>query len=545
MRIILALVLSSAAASELYSFQSPAAAASQRGSIHGRVLQSDSGEAVKKALVILRRGQEPGTGASTDASGAFRFEGVEPGAWTLSAERSGFVLDPGSEHSVVDVKAAPAESEVTLKMVRTGAISGRVRDSDGEPVTGASVQVAPVNPKKGVAPQFGAATDDRGEYRVYNIPPGKYHIAVSYDPPFQQRQVRMQRSAAQPNNALQETLALTYYPAALDPKQAQTINMEAGADLQGYDIRILSARGVTVRGVVSAAVGGPAGAIVFVSLTPVRRTIGFRSYENVIQDPSGVFELTQVLAGAYALAATAPLGDKGLSAHQVIDVGNTDIDGIQLALAPPQTLSGVIILPEGRKMPPGLVTALAPRDNRYEGSTGGGGLSQPGSDGEFQIRNVAPGDYDVVLANTGPGDDLYVSAIREGDDDALAGGIHVGPQSVGPLRIVLKGNGGTVLASVKDSKGKPLPDSHVRLVPDAPRRAQMALYGECKTDASGACSMLGVTPGSYHAFAFTDESRIDFRDPAATSDIEDSGKAIIIAEGDRQTLDLTPVPENP
>jgi len=307
--------------------------------------------------------------------------------------------------------------------------------------------------------------------------------------------------------------------------------VEAGADLLGYDVRILRAKGVTVRGTVGAVGGAPAAAILFVSLSPIRRTIGLRSYDNVIQDASGAFELTQVLPGSYVLAATAPLGDKGLSARHIVDVGNANIDGIQLTLAPPQTISGVIVLPEGRKMPPGLVAVLMPRESRGDGS---GGLSQPGSDGVFQFRDVAPGDYDVALGNTGPGDDLYVIAIQAGDDDALAGGVHVGLQPADRLKVTLKGNGGTLQASVKDSRGKPLPDCYVRLVPDAPRRAQMALYGECKTDASGACGLVGIAPGSYRAFAFAEERQIDFRDPATTADIEDSGKAISIADGERQ-----------
>ena len=70
-----------------------------------------------KARVILKRGQEPGTGASTDASGAFRFDDLESGAYTLSSERTGFVLDPESERSVINVRAGPEESEVTLKVI--------------------------------------------------------------------------------------------------------------------------------------------------------------------------------------------------------------------------------------------------------------------------------------------------------------------------------------------------------------------------------------------------------------------------------------------
>jgi 5-hydroxyisourate hydrolase-like protein (transthyretin family) len=540
-RIVLGLTLSIAASSGLYSFQSPPAAPPVRGAIHGHVLQSKSGEPVKKVLVILRHGQESGTGALTDATGAFRFDDLEPGPYTLATERNGFVPDPESERMVVDVKPGPDESEVTLKLIRTGAISGHVLDSDGEPITGASVQVAAVNQKRGGLSSFGAITNDRGEYRSFNIPPGKYRIAVSYDPGFQQREVRMQRPRTQSGSAPEETYTLTYYPAALDSKLAQTVDVEAGADLLGYDIQILRAKGVTVRGAVGAAGGAPAGAIVWVTLSPIRRAIGLRSYDKVIQDSSGVFELTQVLSGTYVLAATAPFGDKRFSAHQVVEVGNADLDGIQLTLAPPQTISGVIVLPAGRKMPSGLFAALLPRESGGEGS---GGLSQPGSDGVFQIRDVAPGDYDVALGSTGTGDDLYVSAIQAGDDDALASGVHVGLQPAGRLKVTLKANGGTVQASVKDSGGKLLPDCHVRLVPDAPRRAQMALYGECKTDASGACGLVGMAPGSYRAFAFAEERQIDFRDPAATTDFEDLGKAVNVVDGERQDIELIPVPED-
>jgi hypothetical protein len=83
------------------------------------------------------------------------------------------------------------------------------------------------------------------------------------------------------------------------------------------------------------------------------------------------------------------------------------------------------------------------------------------------------------------------------------------------------------------------PESPVKLVPDPPRRAQMALYSECKTDAAGTCSILGVAPGSYHAFAFAEERQIDF-----LPDLEDSGKAVSIAEGERRGVELTPPPDN-
>jgi hypothetical protein len=173
--------------------------------------------------------------------------------------------------------------------------------------------------------------------------------------------------------------------------------VEPGAELHGYDIQILRAPGVTVRGIVRSSGGAPGAAIVIVTLTPIRQAIGFQSHDSFIQDSSGTFELTQVLPGTYTLAAVAPLGDKQLSAQRAIDVGDADLDGIQLMLASPQTVTGTILLPEGRKMPAGLLAVLTPRETRFGRS---GGMSQPGSDGTFQMKDVPPGDYDLVLANT-------------------------------------------------------------------------------------------------------------------------------------------------
>ena len=540
MRVILAFLLYLSAVSGLYSFQNTPAGPPARGAIHGRVLQSKSGDPVKKAILILRRGQETGTGTVADESGKFRFDDIESGTYTLAAERDGFVLDPESERTTVSVQPGSAESEVTLKLVRTGAISGRVLDSDGDPMVGATVQVLAVTKKKDGGSPSNALTDDRGQYRLFNIPPGKYRIAVSYEPRFRQTQVKMQHPRTQSPNAFDETYAFTYYPAALNPEQAKIVNVEAGMDLQGFDVQILRAHGVTVRGTVSAAGGAPIGAIVFVNLHTIGQTASVRTYDNLLQDSSGAFELESVLPGTYLLDAMAPLSGTRVSASRVIDVGNANVEGINLTLAPPQTISGTVILPEGRTMPSGLVVILVPRETRDHR---GGGMGQPGKDGVFRMQDVPPGDYDVNVGNIGGGDDLYVSAIQVSDDDALSSGIHVGEEAVGPLKITFKGNGGIVQANVKDARDKPLADAYVRLVPDPPRRAQVALYSECKTDERGTCGLMGVPPGSYHAFAFAEERSIDFRDPTATAEIEDSGKAINVGEGEHKGVDLTPLPE--
>jgi protocatechuate 3,4-dioxygenase beta subunit len=499
--------------------------------IHGRVVEAKSGDPVKKAVVIIRHAQETGLGAMTDASGEFQFEGVEPGAYTITAEHSGFIIDPESRQSVVNV-SSENKAEITVKLLRTAAISGRVFNEDGDPVTGANVQIVPVNQKKNSGPESSAVTNDRGEYRAFNVQPGKYRIAVSYVPRFEQMRVKMQSSKSSREARAADTSAVTWYPAALDPRLGQVVNVEGGSDLGGFDVQILRARAVTVKGTVTAA-NGASPAFVAVSLSPVRQTGSFRSLSDVIQNGSGSFEIVHVLPGRYIVHANALLGNQDLSAHRAIEVGNTDVEGIQLTLAPPQTITGVFVLPEGRKMPSALMVSLATRDSD---SNRDGAMTQVDPDGSFEIRGVATGDYDITAGNV-EGDDLYVSAIRDGDQDAFSG-IHVGGQQVGPLKIILKGNGGTAQVTVKDTAGKPQPTCHVKVVPDPPRRMQRASYSDCTTDATGTCTMIGIAPGAYHVFTFPPDQGIDFRNADEIANIDDSGTPFTIEEGEKRQLDV-------
>jgi len=68
-----------------------AQAAEKPGGAEGRVLDTASGEPIRKAMVILRRNQESGAAAYTDAKGEFHFAELEPGAYALSVMRDGYV----------------------------------------------------------------------------------------------------------------------------------------------------------------------------------------------------------------------------------------------------------------------------------------------------------------------------------------------------------------------------------------------------------------------------------------------------------------------
>lgn len=506
---IVAVLLASAPVA--YGFQ-PTTAAKREGVLQGRVTEakSDPPLPIKKALVVVRRAQEPGAGAYTDAKGAYRLR-VEPGAYAVSVERDGFVTDPSAEPKTVTVQAGQSIDDLDLQMVRTGSISGRILDSDGEPMPRATVQLISIRDKSGRTLQT-VGTNDRGEYRIFQIAPGKYRLSATYQPYFEQREIKLQT----PDGTAQETYATTFFPGTSDQKQATVIEVSSGAEQAGFDLQLGRLRAVRVRGRVSAA--GAAPIAIAVGLQPIGSQPSTIP-PVLVRDPSGQFELAGVVPGRYILTASAlEFNDRvGPSAEQEIEVGQTDLEGIQLTLAPPQEVGGTVVVPDGRQLPAGLMVLLSRREQR-NGQRGGIGRVEP--DGSFKIPAVLPGVYDIALGSTGPDDDLYVGSIHQGDEDILANGIRVSAASGDSVQIVLRANGGTIETTVRTSKGDPLPEAQVVILPDAPRRGQMVLQGRCITDARGACSARGVAPGDYHVFAFAKEPSLDFRDPESTMPFE-------------------------
>jgi protocatechuate 3,4-dioxygenase beta subunit len=414
------------------------------GTVTGRVIEAHSGDPAKpiqKALVILRQRQETGTATYSDDKGNHRLQ-MEPGVYSVTVERDGYVTAPQSKATTVTAQAGQTAVDVILEMVRTGAISGRIVDSDGTPLARATVQLYSVRQNRGGV-ALGGATDDRGEYRFFQIPPGKYNLSATYQPSFQQREIKLQT----PDGTAGESYATTYFPGTPDPARATVLEVPAGADLAGVDLQLQRVHAVRIRGRVSGMAAAPL-SIVMVGLQPV--TPGFGAVRHtVVRDPTGEFEFAGVLPGRYVLSANAPdltNRESGPAAQRDLEIGPTDLDGIQLILAPPQTLSGLVVVPEHRKVPQGLLVALS---NHARTNHQGGGLARVASDGTFTLPAVPAGEYEIELASAGPGDDLYVSGIRRGDDDLIANGLRVDAASVDPIQIVLKPNGGTVEVVVR------------------------------------------------------------------------------------------------
>src|SRR6266851_5304363 len=165
------------------------------GSVAGVVIDEKSGDRVAKAVIILRRGEEGGIGGITGADGKFTLRDVDPGTYVLAVERDGYVVARGQSQTV-NVQAGQTTSDVKMKLLRTGAISGRILDADGDPISGVNVVLSAVRARKGARSATAyATTNDRGEYRAFHIAPGEYRVSATYTPTRRHDGVRMQRPA--------------------------------------------------------------------------------------------------------------------------------------------------------------------------------------------------------------------------------------------------------------------------------------------------------------------------------------------------------------
>jgi hypothetical protein len=180
---VVGVVLFAAAAARAQETAADAtSAAKPSNTITGRVV-SQGGEAVSgaAAFVSVIGPVAQGRSAMVDSNGSFKFEGLEPGVYFVSASLAGFVSAPPSPDEPRRYYH-PGES-VTVNLIKGGVITGTVNTATNGPVVAAAVRafrIKDVNgqPESAVVQARERQTDDRGVYRFYGLPPGTYVISA-------------------------------------------------------------------------------------------------------------------------------------------------------------------------------------------------------------------------------------------------------------------------------------------------------------------------------------------------------------------------------
>ncbi len=135
--------------------------------------------------------QGPGDGLFkeiTDANGHFIINGVPPGKYQFSAGRTGYVpgdycLDGGPPKATLVLQPGEKLDKAEFRLSRTAVIMGRVTDETGEPIAGVYMEADSAGTRMGDRflhdPFRIAVTNDLGEYRINDLPPGSYYFSAT------------------------------------------------------------------------------------------------------------------------------------------------------------------------------------------------------------------------------------------------------------------------------------------------------------------------------------------------------------------------------
>ena len=166
----------------------PAKTGPPPSAIIGHVVDSQSGRPVPKAVVRLS--SPSGAVVQTrlaDERGRFYFKGVMPGDFSIAAERSGYfrgVLGQrraNGEGTPITVGTNGILGNLRLEVFRPSVIAGSVLDEAGEPLIGVVVHALRRRFADGAWRLDDVTTDetdDRGNYRLVDLMPGDYIVAV-------------------------------------------------------------------------------------------------------------------------------------------------------------------------------------------------------------------------------------------------------------------------------------------------------------------------------------------------------------------------------
>ena len=526
-------------------------------SIEGTVVSATTGEPLKKARLSLRSlgGQQSGGayGTTTDGAGHFLVDDIDPGRYSFSASRNLYVSQQYSPQgakrgTTLTLEKGQKLKEIVFKLTPQGVVAGRILDEDGEPFANVSVQCMTFGYARGKRQLMGqdeTSTNDLGEFRFHGLRPGKYVLSATYRSPemfmgLQDRTV----ASTQAGQASEEGYAVTYFPGTTTPDSAQQLDVTGGSQISGLTMTLARVRTVRVKGHLNIDVASGKGPRrnVSVMLMP-RDNQGFsmpRAMARAI-DAQGNFQMRGVAPGSYTIRADFMDNGARYSARMPLEVGNSNLEGIELNLQPPLEIQGHVKIEENGDLKGATINVTLRPKMSGPMMGGGGGGAQLKDDLSFKISNLSADPYEVNVGGLPEG--FYLKSVRLGQQDITETGADFSQGgAAGEMTIVINPNGGQIDGSVQNAKGDAAIGATVTLIPDAAHLSLAWLYKTASTDQNGRFTVKGVRPGEYKIHAWEEVEQGAYMDPDFVKPHESAGEKVSVKDSGQSTVQLKAVP---
>jgi hypothetical protein len=553
------------------------------GSIAGVVLSDDRpSKPLRRALVLL-------TGFETSADrtvvtkddGTFAFGGLPADAYTITAKKDGYIAiswgasRPGRPGRAIALRGGESR-RVTLRLPRGSVITGRMSDAQGQPLAGvrvdvlANVFVPSLGERRLTSARLPVTTDDRGTYRVFDLPAGDYLIAAHAFPAVSREAALQVVSAQEVRRALAELqdsslqtqpgppkpapykpiveprlsvgFAPVFYPGTVVQSQAVMISVGAGEQRAGVDFDIQFVPAATVSGTVPG-LAGLSGASV--ALIPESVIVGPDSGRIRRTGPDGAFTFTGVPPGRYTILArqgspAARSSDGRTWGATEIIVDGQDVTGLSLPLQRGLRISGRVAF-----------SGSTPRPSRARfelpiALTMGGAFEvtpavQIDVERRFWVEGVVPGTYRLgsLTGLHSPLGGLWLKSVVVNGRDLLDAPIEL-RQSADDAVVTLSDRASDVTGIVTDQQGTVLPGQTVILFATDKRfwffHSRRIATG--RTNAQGHYRIRNLPPGEYYAVATVDVDEGEWFDPVVLEQIARGATPVRVEDDDQKSLNL-------
>jgi hypothetical protein len=467
----------------------------------------------------------------TDAEGRYRLANLPEGRYETQAMLKGFIKENSSPRDLLVESFSLTEGEsrenVDFTLVRGGVITGRVTDADGHPLIARPILLQVVNRMgrksdvpglREVADQQIKAdmfqTDDRGVYRIYGLRVGRYLVSAGGDS--NSPLALLPRPGGE--------YPRIWYPDATDEDHARIIDIKAGSEVTGVDIKLGDAkRSYEAAGrVVDDETGKPiAGSgIVCVKLkgaddsaitagADIGKFVG-----KTKTDEQGNFRLVGLAPGQYQLG----LGDNesfltGSGSYYYsdgtrVEIQGSDVADLEIRAKRGATISGVAVVedadPSAKQALSQMMIMAAfsppgPNEVSENGiaSTLSPVVSRIGSNGGFILKGVRPGK--VTLEIVGPDENrLNILRIERGGVYVSDGIVVTGREDITDVRVILGKGSGAIRGQV-NVIGHALPEGfQMQVIAD---RVKDSVPGDFSStvivDNRGRFLIKGLLPGEW------------------------------------------------
>jgi hypothetical protein len=509
-----------------------AAAVWAQASLSGTVVADANNEPVRKAAVsITLRGTPQNALALTDSNGAFRFTGLPAGKYDLYVMRDGYIpARIGAQRTTqvgeMVVLEAGQSKQVAIRMARSASVSGVVLDADGDPVSGAQIQVlVEVYPRgtREFQPVNSAQTDDRGEYEFHDLDPSiSYYVAAKHFDSYPRMGV--------PGGPMKppETAAQVFYPGVLDPGKARAVRLTPGQQARGIDIRVLSVRAASVKGrVTGVPEGEPDRNFVQISLTPLDANVPGAQQFGGAGPPNYEFTIAGVVPGTYRVVAQMVGQEVRARAIEKVTVREGNEEEITLAMSAGVEIKGVVRFEGDPALkPPKFTVNLIAGD----GIQGPGNLAtETDEQGAYRIPSVPPGVWDIGVHPVPRGG--YVKSMTLGKQDVLAEEMIISPSTNAPLDVVVSSRGAKLEGTVDTDRPPGKKRAWVLVAPVGKFANVFSFYSAGPSTGEGKYQFAGLTPGDYKVYAFDEITPSSWLNPDFLEKYQAVGVPVKLEEG--------------